>query len=118
METRFLILSLWLCRSLSPPLPSPSFYFFPPLQLTVIESGPAASCALIPTDSPPSSIAPDYVAITSRPGGIRGACVKVTPCEKTPACSQRPPTGGGASGALQLTLCLESTSAPSGRTEA
>lgn len=68
--------------------------------------------------SPLSSIAPDNVAITLRPSGIRGACVKVVPCEKTPACSQWPRTGGGVSGALQLTLCLESTTVPSGRTEA
>lgn len=100
----------------SPPsLSSPSHFF--PVQLTVIVSGHIASCPFIPCFSS-VFLMPHYVTITLWPSGIRDACVKVIPCEKTPACSQWPPTGSGAQEALQLTLCLESTSAPSGRTEA
>lgn len=53
----------------------------------VIGSGHIASCLFIPCFSY-VLLTPDYVAITLCPSEIRDACVKVIPCEKTPACSQ------------------------------
>lgn len=75
-----------------------------PVQLTVTECGHIASCPFILQAVPGSTLSFWHLAITLQLSDVLGACVTMIPCEKTPACSQWPPTGNAASEAAVPTL--------------